>query len=585
MACYIDDPAAEFVRFRPVNLAVSSDESFAAAREWTHVCHSTHIDCERSYERDLPTRVLCIANDSVKLVETNELWDDTRYAALSYCWGGDQEQKTTIQNLRQRHKEGIKLAELPKVLQDAVAVTTQLGLSYLWIDSLCIVQDDKLDKEAEVAKMADIYSGAYVTISAAISRSVGEGFLGDRNPSKNRRHVVPIKTLCPDGKTGWTYLYRPEVYQPNEEPLNTRGWTLQEHLLSPRLLIYGSWQLRWVCRTLQASDGGPDVVYPRSFERLTSKLQSGRTVEHIRQEGIAALDENRLAKSYHCMKEMDDIVDLWPSLVAAFTRRELSVPSDRPAAMYGIAMQYAELCSDVYAAGLWGTNIARQLLWKRPNTYHSQAGLTPGRNTRPPSWSWISVDGQVTWELGLARRDPQLKVLSCRTAGNFGPLGATSNNIPLTVRGRIRGAFYLDIAPHILLFPRNEDLSQELHHRSDTTAEHDPATRSEDLALTATATFDHHPDEHVTYGDGIGVVFLLEVLPFSDDGYHNKPAGIILGLGQDAKFRRIGYFDFEWSNAVWSSLYNSGSRDHDERRQKFRKEAFEKCPMEEVTII
>ena len=228
------------------------------------------------FASDLPTRVLCVADGSVKLISTSELWDDMRYAALSYCWGGDQEQKTTTQNLQKREIDGVKLAELPKVLRDAVTVTMQLGLSYLWIDSLCIVQDDKLDKEAEVAKMADIYSGAYVTISAASSSSAHEGFLRDRNPSKNRRHVVPIKTLCPDGKAGWVYIYRPEVYQPKEEPLNTRGWTLQEHLLSPRLLIYGSWQLRWVCKTLQASDGGRTTSI---LARLKSSPQSFSPVE------------------------------------------------------------------------------------------------------------------------------------------------------------------------------------------------------------------------------------------------------------------------------------------------------------------
>ena len=398
----------------------------------------------------------------------------------------------------------------------------------------------------------------------------------------SREYRYQIKTIRPNGKTGWVYLYRLEIYQTNEEPLNNRGWTLQEQLLSPRPLIYGSWQLRQVCRRLQASDGGPDNVYPRSFEGLTSKLQTGRNVTQIQQEGIAALDEKQFAKSYHFMQEMYDIVDLWPSLVEAFTRRNLSVPSDRPAAMYGIAMQYAKLCSDLYAAGLWATNIARQLLWKRPNTYDSQAGCTPGRTPRPPSWSWISVDGVVIWEPGLARKDTKVEVLSCRTAGNFGPLGAIHNNIHLTVRGRIRGAFYLKIAPHILLFTHNEDLSKALRYRSNSTAEHDPDDAgTEDLALTARATFDH-PDEHKGE-NGVGVVFLLEVLPFADDDA--MPAGIILGLDQDAKFRRTGYFDFEWVNAVWSTLYDAGSRDHDERRQRFRKEAFEKCPMEEVTIV
>lgn len=518
------------------------------------------------------------------MIRTSELSDDKRYIALSYCWGGEQEQKTTTKSLQQREQDGLKLAELPQSLQDAVTATKQLGLSYMWIDSLCIVQDDDTDKEKEVARMADIYSGAYLTISAASSRSAHEGFLQDRSPSTIRRHVVPLQFLCPDGEKGWVYLYRPENYDPKkEEQLNTRGWALQEYLLSPRLLIYGSWQLRWACRTMQASDGGPDHVYPRSFERLNSKLQSNRTREDIRKELQSALDEERFVKGYHCMKEMDDIIDFWPTIVEEFTRRNLSVPSDRPAAMYGIARRYARLCDDLYAAGLWATNIARQLLWKRPSTYN---GPSQNPGTRPPTWSWISVDGEVAWQPGLARKKPQLEVLSCYTAG-FGPLGA-ANDIPLKVRGRIRDAFYLKIAPNLLFSPTGHDLSKELFHRSYREADDpDAGVKSTDLALTATASFDY-PDEH-SGPNGVGVVYLLEVLPYTDDkdetGSDNRPAGIILDLDPDNKFRRVGYFDFEWVNSVWLSLYNSGSKDHDDRRDRFRKEAFASCPMESVTII
>jgi hypothetical protein len=192
----------------------------------------------------------------------------------------------------------------------------------------------------------------------------------------------------------------------------------------------------------------------------------------------------------------------------------------------------------------------------------------------------------VAWELGLASKKPQLEVLSCKTAG-FGPLGA-ANDIPLTVRGRIRAAFYLKIAPKILLFPTGEDLSKDLFHRSDGEVDDpDASVSSRDLALTATASFDY-PDEHLG-PNGVGVVFLLEVLPYTDGkgetGSDDRPAGIILDLDPDNKFRRVGYFDFEWVNGVWMSLYNSGSKDHDERRARFRKEAFANCPMESVTII
>ena len=140
------------------------------------------------------------------------------------------------------------------------------------------------------------------------------------------------------------------------------------------------------------------------------------------------------------------------------------------------------------------------------------------------------------------------------------------------------------MAPNLLLFLHDENLSKDLNHRS-TAAECDADTRSEDLALTATATYDHHPDEQVSHDDSIARVFLLEVLPDSEGGYNNKPAGTILSLDQVPKFRRIGYFDLEWINTVWSSLYDSGSRDLDERRQRLKKEAFEQCLIEEITIV
>ena len=493
-----EDPASNHVRDRPVNLAVSSDKSFATAKEWIRHCHEWHPECRPYYKFDVPSRLLSVLDDSVKLVETARLTNEIRYAALSYCWGGEQKEQTNTANLRQRERVGLKVAELCGTLQDAVMVTRQLGLPYLWIDSLCIVQDDTDDKTKEVAKMGDIYSGAFVTISAASASSAQEGFLQDRSPSAIRRFIIPVQIQCEDEEMGWCYLYRPEIYDPQqEEPLNSRGWALQEYLLPPRLLIYGSWQMRWICRVFQESDGGPDHVYPRSFEKLRSKLESRRTVDDIRRDGILALDEGRMTKSYHCMQEMNDIIDLWPLLVEEFTSRGLSTPSDRSAAIYGVAIQYATLCSDKhYAAGLWASNIAKQLLWKRPRTYRSSTHNSDFPNiddlservTRLPTWSWVSVDGKVTWPISLGHRKPQLEVVRCETA-NFGPLGA-AGHVTLTVKGRMREAFLRNPSPNIIRFWSTKDFLDE---QSEGTGEANASRHSreiEDPALTATAVLD-----------------------------------------------------------------------------------------------
>ncbi|PVH81454.1 HET-domain-containing protein [Cadophora sp. DSE1049] len=549
-------PAANFVRFRPLNLSVSSDNAFSTAAKWLEQCHMEHPECTSSGSIDLPSRVLEITNDYLKIVSTSNLSGDSRYVALSYCWGGPQDQKTTSRNLQERQTEGFNISQLPPTLRDAIVVTKQLGLQFLWVDSLCIVQDDDSDRIREIAKMADIYRGAYLTVSAASTSSVSDGFLQDREPNLNRRRTVPLQFCSPDGEPGWVYFYRLDEYNPRkEDPLNSRGWTLQEHVLSPRLLIYGTWQ------------------------RLSSKLESRRTYVPLFHEGQKAMAEKRFAKSMHCLQELKDIMDFWPKLVQEFTRRSLSQPSDRAAAINGIANRYARLSEDTYRAGLWALTLAKHLTWKRDSTYE---GGTRHSDLLRPSWSWISVDGPIVWNLGPSDRKSPVEVLGCDTSG-FEPIGATQD-IPLTIKGRIRSAFYSKVNPKILFFFSVHDLSKALFHRSErSTEDEEPVIQSTDLAFTATATFDY-PEEHAESNNSLDVVFLLEILSYSDDE-RDSPAGIILKLGDDEKFQRVGYWDFEWANGVWMTLYDSGSEDHDERRQTFRKEVFAKCCMETITIF
>jgi hypothetical protein len=183
----------------------------------------------------------------VLLVDTAQMTGDN---ALSYCWGGEQEQKTMTINVEERESIGIDINTPPTTLKVAATATRQLGLSNLWIDSLCIVQDDTTHRGQEIARMADIYSGATLTISAADSTSVRERCLQTRSPSAIRKHLVPLHMLCVGGTRGQVFVYRSEQHSPREDALNSRGWTFQEYVLSPILLIYGSWQARWVYKTM-----------------------------------------------------------------------------------------------------------------------------------------------------------------------------------------------------------------------------------------------------------------------------------------------------------------------------------------------
>lgn len=169
------------------------------------------------------------------------------YAALSYCWGGSQPVTLTAHTMTGM-LGGLATSTLPATIQDAIIVTRKLGLRYLWVDALCIFQDSPSDKDAEIAKMDQIYQNARLTISAASAETCQDGFLaprswrGDFSPSTS---YSSIPFACPNGKTGNVLLRESMIYSSQTEPLNRRGWALQESILSSRVLIYSSWQMLW----------------------------------------------------------------------------------------------------------------------------------------------------------------------------------------------------------------------------------------------------------------------------------------------------------------------------------------------------
>jgi hypothetical protein len=535
-------------------------------------CYSSHAECRAHANHSLPSKLLSIQSDSVKLLNTEELQGDQRYVALSYCWGGEQEQKTSTKNLKDREIHGLDMHKLPQSLKDAIHVTRNLGLTYLWIDSLCIIQDDPAHKQQEITRMASVYRGAHLTISAASSSAAANGFLHPRPPSAIRKHILPLQMICSNGSRGQFYIYRSEHSSPRaEDTINTRGWTLQEHLLSPRLLIFGAWQMRWVCRAAQRANGGPDGVYPRSFESLASKLQSSRTYKDVWSEAAAALDAGRNVRARKCMLELDGIRGLWARVVEEFTRRKLSVADDRAAGIHGIAARYGELVRDRYVAGLWMGQLAAQLVWKRPSTYDGPTKSTEVQ--RKPSWSWIGVDGAVEWDLGRAREKAVLEVVRCDDKG-FGVLGAV-DEVPLTVKGRMRPATLYKTFPRLLF-------CEETFERRGRDGDADL-----DLALTATATFDYQDDYTSDEAESVAVVYLLEVYSVSDEHESKSdtgPAGIVLQTNETGQYRRVGTFDFEWINAIWMKLYDEDSTDHDVRRDYFRRSFFDTYPRAEIVL-
>ncbi|KAI1148378.1 hypothetical protein F4825DRAFT_102661 [Nemania diffusa] len=232
-----------------------SAQEFALLGEFIRLCNDTH-NCT-SQQRDgariygLPTRLIDVGegdNARVHLIvkPSTSLVDITsgRYAALSHCWGdfSKNSESCLLKENLQSFQNRIAVEKLPKMFQDAIKATRGLKLRYLWLDSLCIIQDDGGDWASEAKRMEDVYCSAYVTLAASSAKSVYEGFL-DRS-SRRQWSRVPD---TPDGP-----LYVAEMiddFQTDVEKavLSTRAWVLQERALSRRTIHFTSTQVYWEC--------------------------------------------------------------------------------------------------------------------------------------------------------------------------------------------------------------------------------------------------------------------------------------------------------------------------------------------------
>ena len=224
-------------------------------RYWINDCVENHGRCHENYPAHCPTRLLDLvrfwSSGDIVLVERVEDPDEyIPYTTLSHCWGASASGPltTTLANIASR-KERIRFDELPLTFQDAVITTRKLKIPYLWIDSLCIVQDSPSDWEQEAARMAKVYAGSICTLSALGSEDSNGGFF--RVAEKETDFVFRY-----DLSLG-SQRIRVFPCEPNDSvldgPLMDRAWTLQERELSNRILHFSRNELLWECKTLRAS--------------------------------------------------------------------------------------------------------------------------------------------------------------------------------------------------------------------------------------------------------------------------------------------------------------------------------------------
>lgn len=388
---YAEDPAAAYVLGRPVDVNKGSVQTMEFIRNALQRCRSKHAKCRCAEDEDgpdtirpsdLPARLLRITQGghSVRLIRLDGLPEAERlevarrgYASLSYCWGGPQPLQLTPDTFEMLTL-GFEASLLPKTLADAAYVTASVGLSYLWVDALCIIQTDDLDKATEISRMALYYGACTVTISAASAAACQEGFLGRGSEFAFEQDPFAMAFATPEGGRGTVKVFFGTDTIPRE-PIATRGWTFQETMLSRRVILFDSNHASWCCNTGVASSGGTltqlrghgyDVFAPGT------DLESKRNTRSIQAE--------------------------WRTLVEEFTQRNLGLESDKLLAIAALAERMGSGEREKspalrYVAGIFldpksVESWARELLW----VVHCQ---TSRRSTvyRAPSWSWAALDG------------------------------------------------------------------------------------------------------------------------------------------------------------------------------------------------
>ena len=242
-------------------------------RYWIKDCIRSHGSCNENQRAHCPTRLLDLvrfrSSGDIVLTEREEHANEhIPYTTLSHCWGAPTSRPliTNLTNLASR-KSRIPFDELPLTFQDAVTTTRKLNIPYLWIDSLCIIQNSPSDWEKEAGRMAKVYAGSVCTLSALGSKDSNGGFFRVAEKKKDFGFQYDLTLgsqrirLFPSDPNNWMW----------DGPLMHRAWTLQERELSKRILHFSPEGLLWECKTLRASADLPwlQVSRSRSFFRLS----------------------------------------------------------------------------------------------------------------------------------------------------------------------------------------------------------------------------------------------------------------------------------------------------------------------------
>jgi hypothetical protein len=335
-------------------------ESLTMASQWFKVCRESHSKCNTHIGQISPSRLVSTDRNLTRIVLRNELEGSPAYATLSHCWG-KAKFDTLKRDVLDTFREKIPEKALSQTFKNAIFIAQEVGIPYIWIDSLCIVQDDNDDWMREAASMSAIYGGSSLNIAAS---GAADGTYGCFFKS-----TLPVQCRVSIKCSSRTTLYQCTplgFYNAGLTgmPLMERGWALQERILPPRTLHFTSTQLFWECYENVACE-----IFP---ERIPVTLRYECSLSSF-------FDKKPLTRS------------MWCWMVERYSRCKLTIAEDKLPAISGLAHIIQAETGDEYVAGMWRKGLEMQLCWSTSN----------GRKRRKttsyiaPTWSWASLDAVI----------------------------------------------------------------------------------------------------------------------------------------------------------------------------------------------
>jgi len=443
-----------------------------------------------------------------------------RYATLSHCWGGCIPTRLLTTNYSTFLNE-ITVNELPRTFKDAVEMTRELGLQYLWIDSLCIIQDSVEDWEIEANRMYEIYKNSYINFAAVASADSNGGLIYRRSPLS----MIPCNVkVGGKGSLDWgRTIYYPGTEAREDVPLLSRAWVFQETLLPTRVLFFTKDELCWDCNETQ--------------QLLTETYPDGRTGDkhNDRQEDRDEdedHDSTSFCKEWRAVHNEDwgSRIQLWNEVIAKYSSKELTKFTDKLVAVAGLAFDMGKDSLEVgYLAGLWSYQISKTLLWRTANPTERPKSYVA------PTWSWASMKrGVHIFTHGAGFNDSLVEIIHAEVEhlAQKNPYGAVTGG-HVRVKGPLVEAMMVKKPGYEaweILFPESQDRSAAAILRN---------------GISAQINIDDFWLEQILQ---VAKVFMMPFRILSDKRGNLVLEGMVLSPtygGQDGQFQRLGVFEIK----------------------------------------